>query len=197
MMPRLTRAAILGAVLVSTPVAAQNSDPSSEVTPTATLGPSYDPFQTAPANPRSAPVNPAPSSHLVLGPQSVLVTPPPAAARPTPFDGVWFGAISCGAYHEKPTFIDSIIMEIKNGGWSRLNALTNTPGQPGYDHYEAATSADGHVTLTRTAIGDGRPPDAARTGEAISTKFVGMFRGAVFAAWGEGGRCSIQLAKQL
>ncbi|HXC26585.1 MAG TPA: hypothetical protein VNV38_01420 [Stellaceae bacterium] len=182
MILRLTGAVILGAVLVSTSVAAQNLGPSSEVT-TTTLGPSYDPFQMAPANPT---------------PVMVLVAPPPPAAPPpTPFDGIWFGSISCGAYHEKPSLIDRVIMEIKNGGWSRLNALTTTPGQPGYDHYEATTSADGHVTLTRTAIADGHLPDAARTGEAISSKFVGMFRGATFTAWGVSGRCSIQLAKQL
>jgi hypothetical protein len=197
MILRLTGAVILGAVLVSTSVAAQNSAPSPKVAPATTLGPSYDPFQPAPANSPSAPAKPAPSPRLVPGPEAALVAPPPPASRPTPFDGIWFGAISCGAYHEKPTFTDRIIMEIRNGSWSRLNALTTTPGQPGYDHYEAATSADGHVTLTRTGIGDGHLPDAARTGEAISTKFVGMFRGAVFAAWGVGGRCSIQLAKQL
>jgi hypothetical protein len=126
----------------------------------------------------------------------LVAPPPPAAPPPTPFDGIWFGGISCGAYQKKPSLTDGVIMEIKNGSWSRLNSLTTTPGQPGYDHYEAATSADGHVTLTRTVIGDGHRPDA-KMGEAISSKFVGMFRGATFTAWGVRGRCSIQLEKGL
>jgi len=191
MILRLSGIVILGALLGSWSAAAQNSDPSQEVIPPTTLGPSYDPSQIAPANP-SAPAKPTPRT------QGAVLMAPPTRAAPlsAPFDGIWVGNLSCEAYHEKPSFHYWLIMEIRDGSWSRLNAST-IPGRPGYDHYEATTSADGHVTLTRTAVGDGRLPGGPMLGEAISSKFVGMFSGATFTAWGDSGRCSIQLVRQL
>ncbi len=199
MILRLNGAVILGALLGSLSAAAQNSDPSQEVAPPTTLGPSYEPFRMTPANPPPASAEPAPRPRPVPEPESVLVAPtPPAAPPPTPFDGIWFGTFSCEAFRDKPSLTYGVVMKIKSGSWSRLNALTSTPGQPGYDHYEAGpTSADGHVMLTRTAIGDGRLPGDARLGEAISSKFVGTFRGPKFTAWGVSGRCRIQLTRQL
>jgi hypothetical protein len=181
------------------PAIAQSDDLFRSAEPPASLGPSYDPFQMTPADPPPAPAKWAPRPRPVPEPEPVLATPPPPLAPPpTPFDGIWIGTYSCEAFGDKPSLTYRVIMEIKNGSWSRLNALTSTPGQLGYDHYEAGpTSADGHVMLTRTAIGDGRLPGDARLGEVISCKFVGMFRGSNFIAWGDRGRCRIQLSRQL
>lgn len=184
-------------MLVALPVAAQESDPFRSVSPPAFPNPDQDPFQMAPADPAPKPVlrpRPAPEPE----PTMAMPPPPPSAPPPLPFDGIWVGTYSCDATVGTVNLNYSLIFEIKNSNWSRLNTLTTTPGQPGYDHYGGTIGADGHVLLMRNGVGDGRAPGGASLGEPISMKFAGTFQGDTFAAASLGSRraCRIQLTRR-
>jgi hypothetical protein len=159
--------------------------------------PTDDPFESAPVASPPKP-KPAPRPRPAPEPEPVVATPPPAPAPPrAPFDGIWTGTFACDQTRFKAALTFNLIMEIKNGNWSRLNVVTTTPGQPGYDHYEGSIGADGHVLLTRTGVGNGQAPGGAALGEAISMKLAGAFQGDAFTATAIDARraCRIQLTR--
>jgi hypothetical protein len=149
--------------------------------PVAARAEAQDPFQSAPiATP--AP-KPAPRPRPAPEPEPAVVLPPARPPAPVaPFDGIWVGTYSCEATRAKPSASFVIVLEIKNGNWSRLNTRNITPGQPGYDHYEGTIGSDGRVMLMRTGVGAGTMVGGAGMGEPISVRFAGAFQGDRFSA---------------
>jgi hypothetical protein len=130
---------------------------------------------------------------------------PSAPAAPAPanknqggrFDGIWTGTFGCDAFKEKPAVSYPLILEVRNNQVSKLGSCTEDPGEPGYDHYEGTISPDGHVFITRHAVGLGYEPGAMARGEVTRAPFDGVFSSENFIATERSSHgCSIQLTRR-
>jgi hypothetical protein len=128
---------------------------------------------------QSAPGPPAPKVRPQPQTQRRPAEPLPAPAGNT-WDGTWSGTFHCEAYQALQAFSYPVVIKILNNRIAeRVDALSHSPGEVGYDVWRGDIGSDGSVSINRFGVGGGVPGGVAR-GVGFSFLINGRFSGDSF-----------------